>query len=239
MAVAFFLLAGLAAFLAAFFLDGAFLLTGFFATRFLDTFRAAFLAASFFLTGFFLAAFFLETFFFVTFFLATFFLETFFLVAFFLATFFRAGAFLRATFFFVTLRFVAFFAGLRFAADALARVLVLAFVRRLVADFLAGIPRSCALRKGRHYTCPDRTWKGKKFWICTDNSAAEKGAGSGLRRVGRAICLHFTTIVLWQELHYTSPIKQVVWANLFNATQQDQACRLQIVRRPHHHSLPQ
>ena len=53
----------------------------------------------------------------------------------------------------------------------------------------------------------------------------------------RQFCLFTATIVLCQKLHYTTRNHTGVGQTPPNAIKQDQACRLQIIRRPHHNSL--
>ena len=53
------------------------------------------------------------------------------------------------------------------------------------------------------------------------------------------MCLFSATIVLCREFLYTTRIPSGVGQTPPDATKQDQACRLQIIRRSHHHSLPE
>ena len=142
-------------FFADFFLETFFLETFFLAACFLVTFFVLlsffFLEAGFFRATFFREAFFRETFFRPPVFLPAFFLATtFFLDDFFADAFFlRAGCFLAADFFRLTdLAGAAFFLVAR------------AFVRFLVADFLAVISIFLPIRKARNYTPVISTWKG-------------------------------------------------------------------------------
>ena len=94
-------------------------------------------------------------FFFVTFLLDAFFLATFFFETFFFAAFFLVARFFVTAFFLVALRLLAAFlrAGF-FFADTFLRVAV-AFLRFLLAAFLAGIFDSCRIEKrpGLYMAC--------------------------------------------------------------------------------------